>query len=143
MITTLDAMRAVGATMSLAVCAILAFSVLATRHEGGRLRREIALAQLEQHAMTRALAAEREQRAAGLLESVRRPVAPELPLILRRLPPAVQVEVIRATPEYWHITGVPHATTGSQARLYEVRLPRPAITVAEATDATPSARVVP
>lgn len=143
MITKQAVLTVAGAAISLTVCAVLGFSVLGTRHEGGRLRREIALAQLEQHTMAHALAVEREQRAVGLLESVRRPVAPELPLILRRLPPAVQVEVIRATPDYWQITGVPHAATGSDARPYEVRLPRPAITVAEATDATPSARVVP
>jgi hypothetical protein len=127
-----------GATLSLAVCTLLTLSVF-----DARLRREIALAQLEQQAVIHALAAERDQRAAGLLDTLRRPVAPELPLVLRRVPPAVQVEVIRATTDSWQITGVPRGAIGSQAQPYELRLPRPAITIAEGADATASAHVAP
>jgi hypothetical protein len=132
-----------GATLSLAVCTLLTLSVFDARHMAGRLRREIALAQLEQQAVIHALAAERDQRAAGLLDTLRRPVAPELPLVLRRVPPAVQVEVIRATTDSWQITGVPRGAIGSQAQPYELRLPRPAITIAEGADATASAHVAP
>jgi len=143
MITKPAVLTGAGATISLAVCTLLALAAFDARHTVGRLRREIALAQLEQQAVIHALAAERDQRAAGLLDTVRRPVVPELPLILRRVPPAVQVEVIRVTTDYWQITGVPRAVTGSHARPYELRLPRPAITMAEGADATPSAHVVP
>jgi hypothetical protein len=136
-------LAAAGAAISLAVCAVLALSVFDTRRMVGRLRRETTRVKLEQQAVVGALATEREQRAVGVLETVRRPVAPELPTILRRVPPALRVEVITATTEYWHITGVPQETRGGETPPSEFTLPRSAPTVTTVTEAKPHARLVP
>ena len=141
---------ATAAFCSVTVCAVLGLGWYQTWHAAGWLRREIALARMDQQATLSALARERQQRATGLLATVCRPVAPELPQILQRVPPALQVQTITATPESWQITGVPRGDTqhGSQTppqehQVYQLQFPRFTPETREAQDRGHSTHVAP
>ena len=141
---------ATAAFCSVTVCAVLGLGWYQTWHAAGWLRREIALARMDQQATLSTLARERQQRAAGLLATVRRPVAPELPQILQRVPPALQVQTITATPESWQIRGVPRGATqhGSQTppqehQVYQLQFPRFTPETREGQDRGHSTHVAP
>ena len=139
---------ATAAFCSVTVCAVLGLGWYQTWQAAGWLRREIALARMDQQATLSALARERQQRATGLLATVCRPVAPELPQILQRVPPALQVQTITATPESWQIRGVPRGATqhGSQTPPQEhqvYQFPRFTPETREAQDRGHSTHVAP
>ena len=144
---------ATAAFCSVTVCAVLGFGWYQTWQAAGWLRREIALARMDQQATLSALARERQQRATGLLATVCRPVAPEdemVAAIQYRLPPALQVQTITATPESWQIRGVPRGATqhGSQTppqehQVYQLQFPRFTPETREAQDRGHSTHVAP
>lgn len=113
------------ALTSVLACVLTGQRVAETRREIGLRHREIGLATLEEATLHHQLVQERHDRARGLLAPLRRPLTPEFPLMLQRIPPDVWVQEIRITPEEWQVTGqqMP-ATTQAPMSPFTVRFAR-------------------
>lgn len=113
------------ALTSVLACLFTGQRVAETRREIGQLQREIGLATMEEATLQRELVQERHDRARGLLAPLRRPLTPEFPLMLQRIPPDVRVQEILITPEEWHVIGqqMP-ATTQAPMSPFTVRFAR-------------------
>lgn len=110
---------------SMLVCVLTGGRLTETRRQIGLLQREIGLATIEEEALQRQLAQERHDRAVGLLAHLRRPITPELPTIVQRIPADVHVREMIVTPEEWHVTGQQSlATENGSGPAFTLRIAR-------------------
>jgi hypothetical protein len=93
------------AVASVLACVLTGQRLAETRRASGLLQREIGLATLEEATLQRQLAQDRHAHARGLLAPHRRPLTPEFPLILQRIPTQVRVQEMRITPTEWQVMG--------------------------------------
>ena len=110
---------------SVFACVLTGGRVAETRRQIGLLQREIGLATIEEATLQRQLVQDRHDRAVGLLAPLRRPLTPELPLIVQRIPADVRVQEMIITPQEWHVTGQQSpATENGTVSAFTLRLAR-------------------
>ena len=112
------------ALLSVLACVLTEQRVGETRRQIGLRHRAIGLDTMEEGARQRQLVQERHDRALGLLAPLRRPIAPELPTLLRRIPADVQVQEIIVTAEEWQVHGQRAPAPDLTVSAFTVRLAR-------------------
>jgi hypothetical protein len=110
---------------SVFACVLTGGRVAETRRQIGLLQREIGLATIEEATLQRQLVQDRNDRAVGLLAPLRRPLTPDLPLIVQRIPADVRVQEMIITPQEWYVTGQQSPATGHESvSVFTLRLAR-------------------
>lgn len=110
---------------SMLACVLTGGRLAEMRREIGQVQRAIGLATIEEATLHRQLVQDRHDRAIGLLAHLRRPLTPEFPMIIQRIPTDVRVQEMVITPQEWHVIGRHAPTTENESMTdFTLRLAR-------------------